>query len=63
MMDVSVIIVNYNTKELTQSCIDSVFAKTEGIDYEVILVDNGSTDGSKEHFEKDTINTSIVRKT
>lgn len=53
-MDVSVIIVNYNTKELTQSCIDSVFEKTEGIDYEVILVDNGSTDGSKEHFEKDT---------
>ena len=52
-MDVSVIIVNYNTKELTQSCIDSVFEKTEGIDYEVILVDNGSTDGSKEHFEKD----------
>ena len=53
-MDVSVIIVNYNTKELTQSCIDSVFEKTEGVDYEVILVDNGSTDGSKEHFEKDT---------
>jgi hypothetical protein len=53
-VDVSVIIVNYNTKELTQSCIDSVFEKTEGIDYEVILVDNGSTDGSKEHFEKDT---------
>ena len=53
-MDVSVIIVNYNTKDLTQSCIDSVFEKTEGIDYEVILVDNGSTDGSKEHFEKDT---------
>lgn len=54
MMDVSVIIVNYNTKEITQSCIDSVFEKTEGVDYEVILVDNGSTDGSKEQFEKDT---------
>lgn len=54
MMDVSVIIVNYNTKELTRSCLDSVFEKTEGVDYEVILVDNGSTDGSKEQFEKDT---------
>lgn len=52
-MDVSVIIVNYNTKELTQSCVDSVFEKTEGVEYEVILVDNGSTDGSREHFEKD----------
>lgn len=52
-MDVSVIIVNYNTKELTKNCIDSVFAKTSGISFEVILVDNASTDGSVELFEKD----------
>lgn len=38
---------------MTQDCIDSVFEKTSGMDFEVILVDNGSTDGSKEHFEKD----------
>ena len=53
MMDVSVIIVNYNTKELTKNCIDSVFAKTSGVTFEVILVDNASTDGSVELFEKD----------
>lgn len=52
-MDVSVIIVNYNTKELTKNCIDSVFAKTSGVSFEVILVDNASTDGSVELFEKD----------
>lgn len=52
-MDVSVIIVNYNTLELTQACIDSVFENTKGIEFEVILVDNASTDGSKEYFEKD----------
>lgn len=52
-MNVSVIIVNYNTMRLTQNCIDSIFEKTEGISFEVILVDNASTDGSKEHFEKD----------
>lgn len=52
-MDVSVIIVNYNTKEITQKCVDSVFAQTVGVDFEVILVDNASTDGSKEQFEKD----------
>ena len=52
-MDVSVIIVNYNTKELTQQCIESVFAKTAGLTFEVILVDNASTDGSKDLFEKD----------
>ena len=53
MMDVSVIIVNYNTKELTRNCIDSVFAQTSGVTFEVILVDNASTDGSVELFEKD----------
>lgn len=52
-LDVSIIIVNYNTFKITAECIDSVVEKTEGIDYEIILVDNASTDGSKEHFEKD----------
>ena len=52
-MDVSVIIVNYNTLEMTQTCINSVFDKTSGLEFEIILVDNGSTDGSKEHFEQD----------
>lgn len=52
-MDVSIIIVNYNTKELTKNCIDSVFARTSGVSFEVILVDNASTDGSVELFEKD----------
>lgn len=51
-MDVSIIIVNYNTCRMTAECIDSVRQKTVGISYEIILVDNGSTDGSKEVFEK-----------
>nr|WP_290430501.1 glycosyltransferase family 2 protein [Paramuribaculum intestinale] len=52
MTDVSVIIVNYNTCRMTAECIDSVRQKTVGISYEIILVDNGSTDGSKEFFEQ-----------
>lgn len=52
-MDVSVIIVNYNTKALTNSCIESVILNTAGIEYEIILVDNASTDGSKEVFSND----------
>lgn len=49
-MDVSVIIVNYNTKQLTSNCIQSIVDKTSGIEYEIILVDNASTDGSKDLF-------------
>lgn len=52
-MDVSVIIVNYNTLELTKNTINSVIEKTKGISYEIILVDNASTDGSIEFFEKE----------
>ena len=54
MVDVSIIIVNYNTKEITASCIDSIYKQTKGLKFEIILVDNASTDGSKDFFEKDS---------
>lgn len=53
-MDVSIIIVNYNTCRMTCECIDSIVEKTKDVEYEIILVDNASTDGSKEFFEKDS---------
>ncbi len=52
-MKVSIILVNYNTKEMTKACIDSIFEKTKGIEFEVILVDNDSHDGSQEVFAND----------
>lgn len=52
-MNVSIIIVNYNTKELTNNCINSIIENTKDVSYEIILVDNASTDGSKELFEDD----------
>ena len=51
MVQVSVIIVNYNTKQMTNECIDSIIKFSQDISYEIIVVDNGSTDGSKEFFE------------
>ena len=47
-MDVSIIIVNYNTMQLTKNCIKSVFEQTKGLLFEVIVVDNASCDGSLE---------------
>lgn len=43
-MDVSVIIVSYNSCTLTLNCISSVFERTAGVDFEVIMVDNASAD-------------------
>ena len=52
-MDLSVIIVNYNTRAMTVDCLDSVFANTRGVDFEVIVVDNASTDDSVEVLSRD----------
>ena len=52
-MDVSVIIVSYNTRELLRDCLASVRENTEGLDYEVIVVDNASGDGSPKMVEKE----------
>ncbi len=51
-MDLSIIIVNYKTLELTSNCLDSIYeANMKGIDFEVIVVDNASEDGSIEAIE------------
>jgi len=46
MIDLSIIIVNWNTAKLLRVCLTSVFQYTKGLDYEVIVVDNGSSDAS-----------------
>ena len=45
-MDLSIIIPSYNTKELTVDCVKSVVRNTSGISFEIIVIDNGSTDSS-----------------
>lgn len=47
-MQVSIIIVNYNTTKLLRDCLESIFSQTKDIAFEVIVSDNGSTDGSVE---------------
>jgi len=47
-LDISIIVVNWNTKYLLIECLDSIFQTIKSIDFEVWVVDNGSTDGSIE---------------
>ena len=41
-IELSIIIVNYNTLELTTQCIKSIVTETKNINYEIIVVDNAS---------------------
>lgn len=45
--DVSIVIVNWNTRELLGACLESLYRETKTVSFEVIVVDNGSADGSR----------------
>jgi len=47
-IDLSIIIVNWNTRQLLADCLGSIAAHVCGLSYDVWVVDNGSTDGSVE---------------
>ncbi len=53
-MDLSIIIVNWNTKQLLLDCLGSIYSDIASLTYDVYVVDNASTDGSveavKQHY-------------
>jgi GT2 family glycosyltransferase len=51
-IDVSIVVVNYNTRELTLACLDSIAAETRSCRYAVHVVDNASSDGSREALSR-----------
>lgn len=46
-IDLSIIVVNWNTRDLLTQCLQSVYDTTSNLDLEVVVVDNASTDGSQ----------------
>jgi len=50
-MKVSIVILNYNVKYHLDACLQTVFNATKGIEAEIIVADNHSTDGSWEYFQ------------
>ena len=48
MVDLSIVIVTYNTKTITYDCIHSIFNSKTKYNFEVILIDNNSEDGTSQ---------------
>lgn len=61
MVDVSVVIVNWNTRDITRNCLNSVHAASGPVAYEIIVVDNGSSDGSADMICKEFPNVELIR--
>lgn len=47
-MDLSIIIVNWNSAEYLRKCLRSIYSYTQGFEFEVIVVDNASFDGCEQ---------------
>lgn len=53
MLDLSIIIVNWNVKDALKDCLESIQRYLSGLPHEVIIVDNNCSDGSAEMIEKE----------
>ncbi len=60
MVDLSIIIVSWNTRQLLLDCLDSISRTVRKASYEVIVVDNGSTDGSIEAVAHDHPSVTVI---
>ncbi|MDR4496872.1 MAG: glycosyltransferase family 2 protein [Candidatus Scalindua sp.] len=59
MVEISFIIVNWNTRDILINCLNSIYKTVRDIDFEIFVVDNNSTDGSqaavRKHFPEVTL--------
>ena len=62
-MDLSIIIVNYNTKNDLRKCLQSIFKSFDEstLDYEILVVDNNSTDGSIEMIKMEFPSINLIK--
>ncbi len=63
MDKVSIIIINYNTFALTSNCIRSIIEKTKEVGYEIILVDNASSECDPNEYLKEFPDVILIRST
>ncbi|MEO8398343.1 MAG: glycosyltransferase, partial [Ignavibacteriaceae bacterium] len=60
-INVSIIIVNYNQLKLLHNCLLSIFNNIQSLSYEIIVVDNCSTEGNVEDVTKQYDNVTLIK--
>jgi GT2 family glycosyltransferase len=61
VLDASIIIVSFNTRDLLRECIQTLKAQAGGVSYEVIVVDNNSQDSSADMVEREFPEATLIR--
>lgn len=52
-MDITISIVSYKTKDLLRRCLQSIYRQAKEVDFEIVVVDNASSDGSVAMVKKE----------
>lgn len=60
--EVSIIIVSFNTREMTIACVRSIINETSQHKYEILVIDNNSQDGSAEAIEKEFPQVNLIKR-
>lgn len=60
-LDVSIVIVSFNTRAVLRECLQSVQRESNGLNIEVLVVDNNSSDGSPEMIEAEFPGVRLIR--
>jgi len=60
-VELSIVIVSWNTKDILRDCLVSVYAETKETDFEIIVVDNASEDGSADMVEQEFPQVILIR--
>ena len=60
--EVSIIIVSFNTREMTVACIRSIVSQSKRHSYEILVIDNNSRDGSAEAIKEEFPQVNLIRR-
>lgn len=63
MLDLTIIIPNYNTKQLLRNSLASIYEHTKGITFEIICIDDNSPDGSADMVAAEFPDAILIRNT